>query len=56
VISQACVAIAMTALMPGAAQADPDANKKLVEHWDVTQEEGPVSETKSGNPVFEPGK
>ena len=28
---------------------------KLVEHWDVLQEEVPAGETKSGNPMFVPG-
>lgn len=28
---------------------------KIVEHWDVLQEEVPTSQTKSGNPMFEPG-
>ena len=27
---------------------------KLVEHWDVMQEEVPASQTKSGNPMFTP--
>ncbi len=27
---------------------------KLVEHWDVLQEEVPATETKSGNPMFVP--
>ena len=27
---------------------------RLVEHWDVTQEEVPVELTKSGNPMFTP--
>ena len=25
---------------------------KLVEHWDVVQEEVPAAQTKSGNPMF----
>jgi predicted SnoaL-like aldol condensation-catalyzing enzyme len=29
-------------------------NGKLVEHWDVMQEEVPASETASGNPMFSP--
>ncbi len=29
---------------------------KIVEHWDVLQEEIPASQTQSGNPMFEPGK
>ena len=28
---------------------------KIVEHWDVMQEEVPTAMTKSGNPMFEPG-
>ncbi|WP_457659713.1 nuclear transport factor 2 family protein [Sinorhizobium medicae] len=28
---------------------------KIVEHWDVLQEEVPASQTKSGNPMFVPG-
>lgn len=32
------------------------ADGKLVEHWDVVQEEVPADKTKSGNPMFEPGK
>ena len=28
---------------------------KLVEHWDVVQEETPADKTKSGNPMFDPG-
>lgn len=28
---------------------------KIVEHWDILQEEVPAEETKSGNPMFEPG-
>jgi predicted SnoaL-like aldol condensation-catalyzing enzyme len=27
-------------------------NGKLVEHWDVMQEEVPASKTASGNPMF----
>lgn len=30
-------------------------NGKIVEHWDVLQEEVPAAQTKSGNPMFEPG-
>ena len=29
---------------------------KLVEHWDVLQEEVPAGKTKSGNPMFEPNR
>jgi predicted SnoaL-like aldol condensation-catalyzing enzyme len=29
-------------------------NGKLVEHWDVMQEEVPASKTASGNPMFSP--
>jgi predicted SnoaL-like aldol condensation-catalyzing enzyme len=29
-------------------------NGKLVEHWDVMQEEVPASATASGNPMFSP--
>ena len=29
---------------------------KLVEHWDVLQEEVPAAKTKSGNPMFEPNR
>jgi predicted SnoaL-like aldol condensation-catalyzing enzyme len=29
-------------------------NGKLVEHWDVMQEEVPASVTASGNPMFSP--
>jgi len=29
-------------------------NSKLVEHWDVMQEEVPASKTASGNPMFSP--
>lgn len=29
---------------------------KLVEHWDVMQEEVPADKTKSGNAMFEPGQ
>lgn len=29
---------------------------KLVEHWDVLQEEVPAGQTKSGNPMFAPDK
>lgn len=28
---------------------------KIVEHWDVLQEEVPAAQTKSGNPMFVPG-
>jgi predicted SnoaL-like aldol condensation-catalyzing enzyme len=28
---------------------------KIVEHWDVLQDEVPASQTKSGNPMFVPG-
>ncbi len=28
---------------------------KIVEHWDILQEETPAEETVSGNPMFEPG-
>jgi predicted SnoaL-like aldol condensation-catalyzing enzyme len=31
------------------------ANGKLVEHWDVMQEEVPAAQTKSGRPMFEAG-
>lgn len=30
-------------------------NGKLVEHWDVVQEETPAGKTKSGDPMFVPG-
>jgi predicted SnoaL-like aldol condensation-catalyzing enzyme len=30
------------------------AGGKLVEHWDVMQEEVPASATASGNPMFSP--
>ena len=30
-------------------------NGKIVEHWDILQEEVPVDKTVSGNPVFAPG-
>lgn len=30
-------------------------NGKLVEHWDVLQEEVPAEKTASGNPMFAPG-
>ena len=30
-------------------------NGKLVEHWDVLQEEVPAEKTASGNPMFTPG-
>ena len=29
---------------------------KLVEHWDVVQEETPAGQTKSGRPMFTPGE
>lgn len=29
-------------------------NGKLVEHWDVMQEEVPAAQTKNGNPMFTP--
>jgi predicted SnoaL-like aldol condensation-catalyzing enzyme len=29
---------------------------RLVEHWDVVQEEVPADKTKSGNPMFKPGE
>jgi predicted SnoaL-like aldol condensation-catalyzing enzyme len=32
------------------------ANGKVVEHWDVMQEEVPASATASGNPMFAPAK
>ncbi|WP_081374316.1 nuclear transport factor 2 family protein [Rhizobium leguminosarum] len=28
---------------------------KIIEHWDVLQEEVPANQTKSGNPMFVPG-
>ncbi len=31
------------------------ADGKIVEHWDVLQEETPAEKTASGNPMFEPG-
>lgn len=31
------------------------AKGKIVEHWDVLQEEVPADKTKSGNPMFKPG-
>jgi predicted SnoaL-like aldol condensation-catalyzing enzyme len=31
------------------------ANGKLVEHWDVLQEDVPADKTASGNPMFTPG-
>src|SRR6267154_1252301 len=32
------------------------ANGRVVEHWDVMQEEVPASQTASGNPMFAPGR
>lgn len=32
------------------------ADGKLVEHWDVVQQEVPTDKTKSGHPMFEPGR
>lgn len=32
----------------------PIADVRVVEHWDVMQEEVPASETASGNPMFAP--
>lgn len=31
------------------------ADGKIVEHWDILQEEVPAGKTASGNPMFEPG-
>lgn len=31
-------------------------NGKVVEHWDVMQDEVPADQTKSGHPMFSPGK